>query len=116
MNNEFLLRDRIQKIQQIINQYGEENFSISFSEGGGLTMANKRPTQRQRIVEYMRKNGSIDRLDSCTKLFIFELSSRIGELEDRGWRFEKTWKTVKNTFGESKSFVVYKIIKEGTEV
>lgn len=31
--NEFLLSDRIQKIQQIINQYGEENFYISFSGG-----------------------------------------------------------------------------------
>lgn len=33
VDNEFLLQDRIQKIQQIINQYGEENFYISFSGG-----------------------------------------------------------------------------------
>ena len=33
MDNEFLLQDRLQKIQQIINQYGEENFYISFSGG-----------------------------------------------------------------------------------
>ena len=35
--NEFLLSDRIQKIQQIINQYGEENFYISFSGGKDST-------------------------------------------------------------------------------
>ncbi len=33
MDNEFLLQDRLQKIKQIINQYGIENFYISFSGG-----------------------------------------------------------------------------------
>lgn len=38
MTNEFILQDRIQKIQQIINEYGEENFSISFSGGKDSTV------------------------------------------------------------------------------
>lgn len=38
IDNEFLLQDRIQKIQQIIGQYGEENFSISFSGGKDSTV------------------------------------------------------------------------------
>ena len=33
MDNEFLLMDRIQKIQQVIGKYGEDNFYISFSGG-----------------------------------------------------------------------------------
>lgn len=33
MDNEFILQDRIQKIQQVIKQYGEENFYVSFSGG-----------------------------------------------------------------------------------
>lgn len=33
MNNEFILVDRIQKIRQIISQYGEDQFYISFSGG-----------------------------------------------------------------------------------
>ena len=32
-DNEFMLQDRIQKIQQIIGKYGEENFYMSFSGG-----------------------------------------------------------------------------------
>nr|DAS85093.1 MAG TPA: hypothetical protein [Caudoviricetes sp.] len=28
MTNEFILQDRLQKIRQIINQYGEDNFYI----------------------------------------------------------------------------------------
>lgn len=31
--NEFILQDRIAKIQSVINEYGEEKFSISFSGG-----------------------------------------------------------------------------------
>lgn len=38
IDNEFLLQDRIQKIQQIINKYGEENFYISFSGGKDSTV------------------------------------------------------------------------------
>ena len=37
-NNEFLLMDRLQKIKQIINQYGEENFYLSFSGGKDSTV------------------------------------------------------------------------------
>lgn len=38
MDNEFLLQDRLQKIRQIISQYGEENFYISFSGGKDSTV------------------------------------------------------------------------------
>lgn len=38
IDNEFLLDDRIQKIRQIIGQYGEENFYISFSGGKDSTV------------------------------------------------------------------------------
>lgn len=38
MDNEFLLMDRLQKIKQIINQYGQENFYISFSGGKDSTV------------------------------------------------------------------------------
>lgn len=37
-DNELLLQDRMQKIQQVINQYGEENFYISFSGGKDSTV------------------------------------------------------------------------------
>lgn len=36
--NEFLLQDRLQKIKQVITQYGEENFYISFSGGKDSTV------------------------------------------------------------------------------
>lgn len=72
-----------------------------------------RPTQAQRIVEYIDQNGSITRLDSSCKLFIFELSSRIISLEKKGWVFKKERESIKNSFGETKSFVRYSILKRG---
>ena len=76
-------------------------------------MESKRPTQAQRIVEYIDQNGSITRLDSSCKLFIFELSSRIISLEKKGWVFKKERESIKNSFGETKSFVRYSILKRG---
>jgi 3'-phosphoadenosine 5'-phosphosulfate sulfotransferase (PAPS reductase)/FAD synthetase len=38
IDNEFLLQDRLQKIRQIVNKYGEENFYISFSGGKDSTV------------------------------------------------------------------------------
>ena len=41
MDNEFILQDRIQKIQQIICKYGEENFYISYSGGKDSNVLSK---------------------------------------------------------------------------
>ena len=38
VDNEFILQDRLQKIRQIINKYGEENFYIAFSGGKDSTV------------------------------------------------------------------------------
>ena len=52
-------------------------------------------SQKQIILDYIRENGSITRA-SAAKLYIFELSSRIGELASQGdddgnrWLFKKT--------------------------
>ena len=37
-DNEFLLFDRITKIKSVVNQYGEDNFYISFSGGKDSTV------------------------------------------------------------------------------
>lgn len=38
IDNDFLLEDRLQKIRQIINKYGEDNFYLSFSGGKDSTV------------------------------------------------------------------------------
>lgn len=79
-------------------------------------MANDKLTQRQEIINYMKKHGSITRLDSSLKLLIFEMPARICELTKMGWEFKKTRETKVNVNGIAKSFVRYSIIKEGDRV
>lgn len=38
IDNEFLLQDRLQKIRQVISQYGEDNFYLAFSGGKDSTV------------------------------------------------------------------------------
>lgn len=38
MDNKFLLEDRLQKIRSVVNQYGEDNFILSFSGGKDSTV------------------------------------------------------------------------------
>lgn len=73
----------------------------------------KMPTQSEQIIDFMKKNGSITRLDAATKLFIFELSARIIGLEKQGWQFSKVRESRKNSYGQTKTFTRYSILKEG---
>lgn len=72
--NEFLLADRIQKIQQIIGQYGEENFYISFSGGKDSTVLSA-------LVDMAIPNNNIPRVYANTGIelnmirdFVFEMA------------------------------------------
>ena len=72
--NEFLLQDRIQKIQQIIAQYGEDNFCISFSGGKDSTVLSA-------LIDMALPNNSIPRVYANTGIelnmirdFVFELA------------------------------------------
>ena len=76
-------------------------------------MAKNRPTQCERIVDYIKRYGYITRLEASNELFIFELSSRIIALEKRGFVFKKERVTKTNSFGERKNFTRYSIEKEG---
>lgn len=58
-DNEFLLQDRLQKIQQIIRQYGEENFYISFSGGKDSTVLSA-------LVDMALPNNQIPRVYADT--------------------------------------------------
>ena len=59
MTNEFLLQDRIQKIQQIIRKYGEENFYVSYSGGKDSTVLSA-------LIDMALPNNSIPRVYANT--------------------------------------------------
>lgn len=71
--------------------------------------------QREKIVLYIQKFGSISSMKAFRDLGITRLSARIHELMEEGYKFEETFETSKNRFGESVSYKRYRFQKE-TEI
>lgn len=71
--------------------------------------------QRKKIVFYIQKFGSISSMEAFQDLGITRLSARIYELRNEGYKFDETYETPKNRFGETVSYKRYTFQKE-TEV
>ena len=79
MDNAFILLDRLQKIQQIINQYGEENFYISFSGGKDSLILHH-------LVDMACPNNNIPRVYANTGIeyrLIVDFVKRLQEQDSR---------------------------------
>ena len=72
-------------------------------------------SQCEKIVFYIQKFGSISSMEAFQDLGITRLSARIYELRNEGYKFDETYETSKNRFGESVSYKRYRFQKE-TEV
>ena len=70
-------------------------------------------TQKEEVLEYIRKNGSITRLQAA-QLYIFELSARIGELEKLGYIFNRREIGGTNKYGRKWKGVRYSINERKT--
>ena len=68
--------------------------------------------QRQRIIDYINKFGSITSKDAYDDLGITQLATRIKELKEQGYRFETKWESSKNRYGERVDFKRYFLEKE----
>lgn len=49
----------------------------------------KKPTQCQRVLQYVADNGSISAFEAFSELGISQLASRIFELERQGYKFKR---------------------------
>lgn len=56
--------------------------------------------QREQVFEYLKEFGSITRMQAAGELGIFELSSRIGELEREGFEVPRETVKVPNRYGK----------------
>lgn len=72
-------------------------------------MSNKRPTQCDRILDYIAEFGSITQLEALRDLGVQRLASRITELKDKGYYITYKWETVKNRYGEKSHIKRYSI-------
>lgn len=73
---------------------------------GGLA---KKPTQCERIMQYIRDFGSITAYQAVVDLGIMQLASRVFEMEEKGVVFDKSRVQKVNRYGEKVSFVEYSL-------
>ena len=64
-------------------------------------------SQRTRLKEHLESGQPITRLSALTELGIFELSSRIGELESEGFEVGKQRIKVTNRWNETITVTQY---------
>ena len=74
--------------------------------------ANRRPTQCERIIQYMTDYGSITQFDATKDLGVLRLASRVSELRKNGWPIQSKMDTVKNRFGEECRVKRYSLMTE----
>lgn len=72
-------------------------------------MTHCKPTQAQRVLDYMEEYGSISQLEALRDLGVMRLASRISDLRRMGVRIESTVETVKNRFDEKTYIKRYRL-------
>lgn len=74
--------------------------------------SNSRPTQCERLVEYMERHpiDGVTQIEALNQLGILRLASRISELRSDGYVIEKEMISVKNRFGEKCSVARYRLV------
>ena len=63
-------------------------------------MQNHKPTQNQRILDYIEQFGSITQLEALRDLGVMRLASRISDLKRLGYGVKSQIDTVENRYGE----------------
>ena len=59
-----------------------------------------KPTQNERIIDYINRFGSITQFEAFNDLGIMRLASRISDLRKQGLLIHSSVEEVKNRFGE----------------
>jgi hypothetical protein len=75
-----------------------------------MAKAERRPTQCQRIIAYIKQHGSITPMDAYHKLGITKLSTRVSEMRrHQGIEFHIVMEKGKNQFGEPSYYARYSL-------
>lgn len=75
-----------------------------------------RPTQNERIIEYMKKHGSITQFEALQSCGIMRLASRISDLRRLGYPITSKMVTVKNRFDEECRVKRYSLVNSCNDV
>lgn len=71
--------------------------------------------QRQKVLDYINKWGSITSYQAYIDLGITQLATRISELKAQGYEFTDEWITKKNRDGDPVSFKKYMLLEVANE-
>lgn len=66
-----------------------------------MSKVDHKPTQNERIIEYIKENGGITQFEATAELGVLRLPSRINDLKNLGYPVVDEWVKVKNRFGET---------------
>ena len=64
-------------------------------------MQHHKPTQNERILDYIEEFGSITQREALYDLGVARLASRISDLKKAGHNIESKMEAVKNRYGET---------------
>lgn len=69
-------------------------------------------TQKERVLDYLKRVGFITTWDAYKELGISQLGTRIFELKDKGYQFKKERVYTKNRFGDPTHYDKYYLVEE----
>jgi hypothetical protein len=74
-----------------------------------MSKVDHKPTQNERIIEYIKENGGITQFEATAELGVLRLPSRINDLKNLGYPVVDEWVKVKNRFGETCNVKRYRL-------
>lgn len=77
-----------------------------------MAKVDHKPTQNERIIDYINQFGSITQLEALQDLGVMRLASRISDLRSLGYPIISEIEVVKNRFGEKCHIKRYRIGRE----
>ena len=66
-----------------------------------MAKVESKPTQNERILDYIHEFGSITQLEALRDLGVMRLASRMSDLRKQGYDIISKTEAVKNRYGES---------------
>lgn len=71
-----------------------------------------RITQRDRVLDYIRRFGSISSWEAYKDLGVTQLATRISELKERGYKFTKERVHTRTRFDVPTHYDKYKLVED----
>ena len=72
----------------------------------------KKITQRDRVLQFIKERGSITAYEAVIELGCTQLAARICELENKGYLFETECIKTKNRYGDRTHYYKYRLVGE----